>query len=141
MKMIVVTVVVAALAFTLLSFNQNFDLKASVARGKEVYITYCYSCHMSEGQGIEAVFPPLAKSKNLADKNRLIKVILLGMRGPVKVNGVDYNSEMAGVSLTNEQAADVANYIRNSWGNKYPAILPKDIQPGLKAVSKGYQKY
>lgn len=141
MKMIVVAVVVAALAFTLLSFNQIFDLKASVARGKEVYITYCYSCHMSEGQGIEAVFPPLAKSKNLADKNRLIKVILLGMRGPVKVNGVDYNSEMAGVSLTNAQAADVANYIRNSWGNKYPAILPKDIQPGLKAVSKGYQKY
>ena len=68
MKMIVVTVVVAALAFTLLSFNQNFDLKASVARGKEVYITYCYSCHMSEGQGIEAVFPPLANQKILPIK-------------------------------------------------------------------------
>jgi hypothetical protein len=48
---------------------------------------------------------------------------------------------MAGISLTNAEAADVSNYIRNSWGNTYPAILPKDIQPGLKAVSKGYQKY
>jgi mono/diheme cytochrome c family protein len=141
MKMILVTFVLSTLAITLLSFNQTFDLKASVQRGKAVYETNCMSCHMPEGIGLEGAFPPLAKSKNLYDKNRLIKVILQGMRGPLKVNGVDYNGEMAGISLTNEQAADVANYIRNSWGNKYPAVLPKDIQPGLKAVSKGYQKY
>ncbi len=141
MKMILVTFVLSTLAITLLSFNQTFDLKASVQRGKTVYETNCMSCHMPEGTGLEGTFPPLVKSKNLADKNRVIKVILQGMRGPLKVNGVDYNGEMAGISLTNAQAADVANYIRNSWGNKYPAVLPKDIQPGLKAVSKGYQKY
>jgi mono/diheme cytochrome c family protein len=141
MKMILVIFTLSTLAITLLSFNQNFDLKASVQRGKAVYETNCMSCHMPEGTGLEGAFPPLTKSKNLADKNRLIKVILQGMRGPVKVNGVDYNAEMAGISLTNAQAADVANYIRNSWGNKYPAVLPKDIQPGLKAVSKGYHKY
>jgi mono/diheme cytochrome c family protein len=141
MKMILVTFVLSTLAITLLSFNQNFDLKASVQRGKTVYETNCMSCHMPEGTGLEGAFPPLTKSKNLADKNRLIKVILQGMRGPLRVNGVDYNGEMAGISLTNAEAADVSNYIRNSWGNKYPAILPKDIQPGLKAVSKGYQKY
>ena len=141
MKMILVTFVLSVTAIALLSFNQTFDLKASVKRGKTVYETNCMSCHMPEGTGLEGAFPPLAKSKNLADKNRLIKVILKGMKGPLKVNGVEYNGEMAGISLTNAQAADVANYIRNSWGNKYPAVLPKDIQQGLKAVSKGYQKY
>lgn len=141
MKMILVTFVLSISAITMLSFNQTYDLKASVKRGKTVYETNCMSCHMAEGTGLEGAFPPLAKSKNLADKNRLIKIILQGMRGPLKVNGVDYDGEMAGISLSNEQAADVANYIRNSWGNKYPAIMPKDIQPGLKAVSKSYQKY
>ena len=141
MKMIVVTVVLSALALTLLSFDQTFDLKASVKLGKTIYETNCISCHMAEGAGLEGAFPPLAKSKNLADKNRLIKVIIQGLQGPLKVKGVEYDGVMAGINLTNEQAADVANYIRNSWGNKYPAILPKEIQPGLKAVSKGYQKF
>ena len=141
MKMIIVTFTLSVLALTLLSFDQTFDLQASIKRGKTVYETNCMACHMAEGTGLEGAFPPLAKSKNLADKNRVIKVILKGLSGPLKVNGVDYDGEMAGITLTNEQAADVANYIRNSWGNKYPAVLPKDIQPGLKAVSKGYQKH
>jgi mono/diheme cytochrome c family protein len=111
-----------------------------VKRGKTVYQTNCMSCHMPEGTGLEGTFPPLVKSKNLADKNRVIKIILKGLSGPLKVNGVDYDGEMAGINLTNEQVADVANYIRNSWGNKYPAVLPKDIQPALKTSSKSNPK-
>ncbi len=140
MKVILVTLAVSILAITLLSFDQNFDLKASVKRGKTIYETSCITCHMADGKGLEGVFPPLVKS-NMADKNRLIKVIVQGMRGPSKVNGVDYNGEMAGIVLTNEQAADVANYVRNSWGNKAPAILPSQVQPALKVQIKGYQKY
>lgn len=141
MKLILVSFIVVALAITVLSFNQGFNLKASVQRGKTVYETSCITCHMAEGTGLEGVYPPLTKSKGLADKNRLIKVIIQGMRGPSKVNGVDYNGEMIGTPLTNEQAADVANYIRNSWGNKAPAIMPSQVQPALKAQIKGYQKY
>jgi mono/diheme cytochrome c family protein len=141
MKMILVTFVLLVTTISLLSFNQTFDLKASVQRGKTVYETNCMSCHMPEGTGLEGTFPPLAKSINLKDKNKMIKVVLLGMRGLVKVNGVDYDSQMPGVSLTDQQVSDVLNYIRNSWGNKYLPVLPKEIQPGLKAPSKGYQKF
>jgi mono/diheme cytochrome c family protein len=130
-----------SLAFVLISFEQSYDLKASMTRGKDVYETYCLSCHMPKGEGLDGVFPPLAKSKNLANKTWLIKVIVQGMRGPSKVNGVDYDGEMAGTPLTNEQTADLANYIRNSWGNKEPVVLPKDVPPALKAEVKGYQKY
>ena len=110
MKLILITFAVSTFAITLLSFDQSFDLKASVKRGKTIYETSCITCHMAEGTGLEGVFPPLVKS-NMADKNRLIKVIVQGMRGPSKVNGVDYNGEMAAIVLTNEQAADVANYV------------------------------
>ncbi len=141
MKMTFITSGLLALAFVLVAFDQSYDLKASVTRGKSIYETYCLSCHMPQGEGLEGVYPPLAKSKNMANKTWLIKVIVQGMRGPSKVNGVDYDGEMAGTPLTNEQTADLANYIRNSWGNKEPAVLPKDVQPALKAQVKGYQKY
>ena len=34
--------------------------------------------------------------------------------------------------LTDDQVADVLNYVRNSWGNKMPAITP----PQVKALRK-----
>mgnify|MGYP006208142369 FL=1 len=141
MKMILVTFLVSTLAITLVSFDQTFDLKASIARGEKIYTTQCASCHMAEGEGIAEVFPPLAKSEYLNDKNRLIKVVLQGVRGPMKINGIEYNSEMPGVKLTDQQVSDVLNFIRNSWGNKAAPILPAEIKAGLKAPSKNYTKY
>lgn len=141
MKVILVSFSICLLAITVLSFEQRFDLKASIQRGKPIYETNCIACHMAEGTGLEGVYPPLVKPNNLADRIRVIKVIVQGMRGPVKVNNVEYNGEMPGISLTDEQVADVANYILNSWGNKAPAILPSQVQPASKATVKGYQKY
>lgn len=99
--------------------RQGFDLKASITRGKEVYLSYCLSCHGEEGIGIENVFPPLAKSDYLmADKKRSILQVLNGAKGDMTVNGKVYTGEMTGFDLTNEQVSDVLNYCRNSWGNK-----------------------
>lgn len=123
------------------SFDQAFDLKASMERGKVIYETQCMSCHMAEGEGLPAVFPPVAKSDYLADKNRLIKVVLQGVRGEMKVNDTVYNGEMSGFQLSDQEVADVLNYIGNTWGNKTGTIKPADVQPALKATTKDYQPY
>src|ERR1700730_5231733 len=84
---------------TLLSFKnqKGFDLKASIARGQEVYTSSCLSCHGEQGVGIENVYPPLAKSDYLmADKKRAIQQVLYGANGEMKVNGKVYNAEMPG---------------------------------------------
>ncbi|MBX2914844.1 MAG: cytochrome c [Cyclobacteriaceae bacterium] len=128
-------------AISLLSFDQAFDLKASMERGKSIYEAQCITCHMAEGEGIPGVFPPLAKAEYLADKNRLVKVVLQGVRGEMNINGTDYNGEMTGFSLSDQETADVLNYICNTWGNKAATIKPADIQPALKAASKNYQPY
>jgi mono/diheme cytochrome c family protein len=137
--LIVLILFFSSLGFT--SFQQSFNLKASMERGKTIYETQCMSCHMAGGEGLEGVFPPLAKTDYLNDKNRLVKVIVLGVRGPMKINGVDYNSEMLGFKLNDEEVSDILNYIRNSWGNKGVPILPTEIQPALKATSNNYEKY
>jgi nitrite reductase (NO-forming) len=107
----------------------SFDLKASIARGKDVYAAQCMSCHQENGEGIEEAFPPLAKSDYLmADKKRSITQILKGLTGEIKVNGKTYNGDMPAFDLTDEEVSDVLNYVRNSWGNKGDAVKPQDVK-------------
>ena len=128
------------LAISLQSFNQQ-QAAVNMQNGKVVYETYCMSCHQENGNGIEGAFPSLVKTGNLADKNRLVQIIIKGMRGPIVVKGVKYDGEMAGVDLTDKEVADLVNYIRNSWGNKAPIIKATDVVLAKKAVVKGYQPY
>lgn len=123
----------AIIAICFLSFKQKFDLKASIARGKDVYAAQCISCHQEQGEGLEDVFPPLAKSDYLmADKTRSIKQTLHGVSGEIKVNGKMYSGEMTGFDLTDEEVSDVLNYIRNSWGNKGAAVTPQEVAAARK---------
>ncbi|HET9825972.1 MAG TPA: cytochrome c [Chitinophagaceae bacterium] len=109
--------------------KQEFDLKASIKRGKDVYIAQCLTCHMENGEGIEGLYPPLAKADYLmADSIRSIKQTLYGVKGEMTVNGKIYNTEMKGIDLTNDQASDVLNYVRNSWGNEGAAITPDKVE-------------
>jgi nitrite reductase (NO-forming) len=128
---IFITGVSALIFFTQLAFNQKqeFDLKASIKRGKEVYIAECLTCHMENGEGIEELYPPVAKADYLmADRKRSIQQTLYGATGEMKVNGKIYNTPMKGIGLTNEQASDVLNYIRNSWGNEGSVITPDEVE-------------
>lgn len=130
MKKIVFIISLCSVTLSLLSFQkQPFDLKASITRGNDVYIAYCVSCHMDAGQGIEGIYPPLAKSDYLmADKNRSVRQVLHGVTGEIVVNGITYNGEMTGFDLTDQEASDVVNYIRNSWGNKGEPVKPEEVK-------------
>jgi mono/diheme cytochrome c family protein len=130
-KFLFIAAVPVMTAIGLVSFTsrQAFDLKASITRGKEVYLSNCLSCHMEKGEGIEGVNPPLAKSDYLmADKKRSIKQILEGATGELKVNGKTYSTPMNAIELSDEQVSDVLNYVRNSFGNKGPAIKPEEVK-------------
>ena len=57
-------------------------------------------------------------SDYLKDNRELsIKSIKYGQKGEITVNGVIYNGVMAPMGLTDEEVADVMNYITNAWGN------------------------
>ena len=116
------------------SFGQKFDLKSSITRGKDVYTANCMSCHMEQGEGIENVYPPLAKSDYMmADKKRSINEVLHGLTGPIKVNGVTYDGVMTGFEmLSDQEVSDVMNYVRNSFGNKGAAVTPEEVKASRK---------
>ncbi|CAN5446248.1 hypothetical protein BH10BAC4_BH10BAC4_11760 [soil metagenome] len=135
MKKIIVIPLFAFAILTLFSFFQKptFDIKSSITRGKEVYSTNCTSCHMEMGEGIEDVYPPLAKSNYMmADKKRSIQQIIKGVNGEIKVNGKIYNGEMSAIELSDQEVSDVLNYVRNSFGNKGDAVTPEQVKAGRK---------
>ncbi len=84
---------------------------------------------MDSGEGIEGVYPPLAKSDYLmADKNRSIQQILEGSIGTMTVNGIKYNGFMTPFNLNDQEVSDVLNYVRNSWGNKGGPVTPAEVK-------------
>ena len=114
-------------------------LAEQISSGKDIYMKaapgggLCFTCHQPNGQGLAGQFPPLAGSDwVMGDKEKLIKISLYGLMGPIQVNGVDYNGVMVppGIppgSLTDQQVADVLTYIRNDWGNSATAVTPNEV--------------
>src|SRR5690606_8829270 len=98
-------------------------------RGRKVFLTSCFACHLANGEGLPGIFPPLANSDYLkADKNRAIRAIMKGLSGPITVNGQAYNNMMPPQQLDDAQTADVLTYINNSWGNDYGTVTVDDVR-------------
>lgn len=102
----------------------------SVERGKEVYAAQCMSCHQTNGDGLSGVYPPLAGSDHLTkDQDKSIAVILKGQNEEITVNGTKYSVPMPAMnSLTDQQVADVLNYIGHSWGNQFNTVTPAQVK-------------
>lgn len=99
------------------------------AQGQKLYVQNCLACHNPEGTGAVGLYPPLAKSNWVTgDKSRLIRTMLLGLSGPIEVNGESYNQEMPAYShLSDQQIAEILTYIRNSFGNKADAVIEGEV--------------
>jgi mono/diheme cytochrome c family protein len=67
---------------------------------------------------------------------KLIKLLLQGMEGPVEVLGKSYNNAMPAHSfLTNEAAARILTYIRNNFGNKAAPISASEVDAVRKTLT------
>jgi mono/diheme cytochrome c family protein len=106
------------------------ELAQSIERGKEVYNSQCMSCHQSNGEGLSGVYPPLAGSDHLTkDQEKSISIILNGQNEEITVKGTKYSVPMAAMnSLTDQQIADVLNYMGHSWGNQFSVVTPAQVK-------------
>ncbi|WP_312695788.1 PVC-type heme-binding CxxCH protein [Sphingobacterium mizutaii] len=112
-------------------------------RGAVIYAKegFCVTCHQPNGKGLDASgFPPLNASKWVTgSEDRLIKLTLNGLLGPIEVNGKKYPGQVPmtpfGMMLNDQEIADVLTYVRNSFTNKanpISAAKVKEIRESIK---------
>lgn len=89
--------------------------------GREIYEGICQGCHMPNGQGAvgAGVYPALANDIRLAARVYPLSVVLNGQRAMPPI----------GADLSDDQAAEVINYIRTHFGNHYKdAVTPAAVK-------------
>ena len=88
-------------------------------RGATLYLQYCSGCHQAKGQGVAGQFPPLAGNPVVLapDPANVFKAVLEG----IPAQGRYKPMPAFAPQLSDQQIADLVNYLRSSWGNNVPA--------------------
>jgi mono/diheme cytochrome c family protein len=100
------------------------------AAGAGTYLKQCSFCHAIDGRGHGKLLPPLAGNPTLLDSEpaSVINIILNGA-GRIVAGGVpdSYRMPPYRVLLSDAEIADVATFIRSSWGNGAKAVTAKEV--------------
>ena len=77
--------------------------------------------------------PPLAGSEWVqGSPNRLIRIPLYGLGGPITVKGQQMNFPAPmppiGAALQPDDLAAILSYVRQAWGNKAPTVTPEQVK-------------
>ncbi len=98
--------------------------------GKAMYEATCLACHQIHGMGQIGLAPPLAGSEWVAgSENRLIRIVIHGLRGPIKVKGESYEMDMPALGvLDDEQISAALTYVRREWGHAYEPVTPATVK-------------
>ena len=119
-------------------------------QGKALYSKegFCITCHQADGKGLPGSgFPPLSGTEWVTgSEDRLIKIILKGLMGPIVVEGKNYEGMVPMTPfegmLNDQELAAVATYVRNSFGNKASVVSPekvKEVRAKLQGKKAFYQ--
>ncbi len=102
------------------------------AQGAQLYLEYCSGCHQAKGRGIPGVFPPLAGNGVVlaSDPANIIKVVDNG----VAARGGYVPMPAFKTQFTDQQTADIANYVRTSWGNSAAANATSAMVANMRAA-------
>jgi mono/diheme cytochrome c family protein len=92
----------------------------SAPAGEDLYKKICAACHMPDAKGAQGAgfYPALAGNPRLKSRAYPAYVLINGMNGMPPL----------GEDMTDQQVADVVNYVRTHFGNDYhDAVLPADV--------------
>lgn len=93
--------------------SRAVDLKHEAAA--RLYVEHCMGCHQAKGQGIPGAFPSFIDNGTViaASPADMLNVMLRG----IPMQNARGSMPSFARSLDDQQIADLANYLRTSWGN------------------------
>ena len=89
--------------------------------GEATYKGICQDCHMPDARGGVGAghYPALAKNPKLAEPGYPVSVVTHGLKSMPAFGG----------ALSDQQIADVVNYVRTHFGNSYQdKVAPDDVK-------------
>lgn len=113
-----------------------------MAAGEAVFVANCMVCHAPPGQPDLAGANPLPDYPKLGgdtlvmgkDPSTVLRIILEGALSPVTPNAPTTYSMPSFATLSDRDIADVATYVRNSWGNGAPPVAPGTVRKLRAAI-------
>jgi mono/diheme cytochrome c family protein len=119
---------------------EDFDVKASIERGKPLYMVTCIACHQPTGMGLPGAFPPLGGSEYVnGSPRRMVAIMLKGLQGPITVKGATFTNIMLPLDTQfpqlkdDKNVADVVNYVRNNFGNTATDAVTPQLVAEIRA--------
>lgn len=91
-----------------------------VLDGEGLYQQYCFSCHKDKGKGMADVYPALAGSALVKDKDQFIKMVLSGK------SGGDYGMPAFNF-MTDRNLEKIMNYVRVDLNRQTDVITAQEI--------------
>ena len=90
--------------------------------GQAIFTNVCQGCHMPQAQGAvgAGMYPALAKDAKLEVAGYPLTVVVHGQKAMPAFGNL----------LTDQQVADVVNFVRTSFGNRFKGpVTPADVKP------------
>jgi mono/diheme cytochrome c family protein len=113
--------------------------EAAMQTGEALYFDNCAACHRSDGAGVDHIFARLDGSNkiNSDEATTIIRVVLEGARAQ-PTERWPHGLAMPAFSwkLTDEQIADVLNYVRHAWGNNARLIDASEVADLREALEQ-----
>ena len=109
-----------------------------MAAGAAIYRDQCSACHQADGSGVSREFPTLAGSALLQsqDPTTVDRYILTGTQvATTAARPTNFAMPAFAWKLSDGQIADVATYVRNSWGNVAPTVSAGQVAKLRRAVA------
>jgi mono/diheme cytochrome c family protein len=101
------------------------------SKGRAIFLKICAACHQPDGMGKEGVGPPLVGSEYVLaeDGHRLVRIVLNGVSGPLRVKGKQWNLAMPPwrENLRDDQIAVVLTYIRANLGTNKAGPIKQEL--------------
>ena len=98
--------------------------------GAMIYLNNCAACHRPDGIGYERVFPGLAGNPVVQAGNprSLVSIVLDGSQTPRTARTpAQFTMPRFAWRLSDEDVADVVNFIRTSWGNSAAPVASAEV--------------
>lgn len=100
-----------------------------MARGGKIYEQQCAQCHQASGEGVPLAWPPLKANASVvapSPANTVMAVLAGGFAPSTLANPRPHGMPPFGQTLSDQDVAAVATYVRNSWGNRAGVVtLPQ----------------